>query len=344
VESAGEATALRPGDLAVATHLVAIPDAVFPARDWSAPRPWRLPNYSPAQATALLAEAPGVAAALQCDAGGCSALAPPEAIEAIPRAARSRIYAELARFDGNPQADDTFFRPEALGPFSTVPGIPDAVRPLMDALTWSRDGVPAFTDIAVACSRLGGRDECREFMRAMLSRPSASVSVRLDQPGAIERAAEGFVDGERAAVRARLTEARASGQREFPLDALMPPWARGRLETFPAAGEEWTNCFWSVLRFDDRAEGIVGNGEGLDAALARSFVPVTTGARFGDALVLRDDLGRALHAVTWLLGGYVFEKNGFGRMQAWRVVPVGESRSEYPTASRVEVWRARGRE
>ena len=343
VSSVDPSPSVRAEDLVVETRIVALPDEILPARDWAVPVRWRLPGYTRERALTLLADVAGAAPRLDCDASGCSLLPPLESVAALSPPVRSRIYSVLALIDGNPQAGDTFYRSDPLGPFSAVPGIPPAVRPLMDSLTWHREGVPAFSDLAVVCGRLGTREACRGFMRAMLSRPSAAVSLRLRDPEVIERVVSSFVPSEQAAVRDRLTAARAAGEATLPLDALLPSWARSRLGTFPAADEAWTNCFWTVLRFVDRASGAVADGEALDAVLRRDFEQVPSAARFGDVLVVRDAEQRPLHSATWLLGGYLFEKNGFGRLQAWRIVPLSDVMMEYPTAGSVNLWRLRPR-
>lgn len=334
---------VRSEDLVVTSHLVALPDEILPSRDWAAPRRWRLPGYTRERASTLLADVPGAAARLDCDASGCVVMPPLQSVAAMAPAARSRLYTELALIEGNPQSDDTFYRSPQIGPFSAVPGIPDSVRPLMDSLTWHRSGVPAFSDLAVVCSSLGTREACRGFVRSMLSRPSASVGLRLGSDEAIERIVAGFVEAEKPAVRARLDAARAAGESTVALESLLPEWARTHLGTFPTAGQEWTNCFWTSLRFLDKAGGPVGNGDEMDAVLRRSFVRVPTAARFGDVLVVRDTEGRPLHSATWLLGGYLYEKNGFGRLQAWRIVPLTEVMMDYPAAAAVDLWRPRDR-
>lgn len=87
----------------------------------------------------------------------------------------------------------------------------------------------------------------------------------------------------------------------------------------------------------------MGNGEEMDALLRRGFVRVPTAARFGDVLVVRDAEGFPVHSATWLLGGDLFEKNGFGRLQAWRIVPLTEVMMDYPGAASVDLWRPRNR-
>ena len=334
---------VRSEDLVVVTRLVSLPDEILPARDWAVPRRWRLPGYTRERASTLLADVAGADSRLDCDASGCSVLPPLQSVAALSLPARSRLYSVLALIEGNPQADDTFYRSPQIGPFSTAPGLPPSIRPLMDSLTWHRDGVPAFTDIPVVCDSLATREACRGFMRAMLSRPSASVSLRLGDAAAVERVASSFVEGERAGVRTRLNAARAAGETTMPLDALLPEWARSHLGTFPPAGQEWTNCFWTSLRFLGREGGPLGNGDAMEDVLRRDFVRVPSAARFGDVFVVRDTAGRPIHSATWLLGGYLYEKNGYGRLQAWRIVPLTEVMMDYPAAGSVDLWRPRGR-
>lgn len=331
---------LRRDDLTVETRLVPIPEGLLPVQSWGGPRRWRLPHYTRVQSLELLDGLRGAADSLACDAAGCTVEPALDAVAELGPAARSRIYSVLVTIEHNPQGDNTFYRNPERGPFSAVADLPPDARPLVDRLTWTRQGVPAFSDIAVVCNRLGPPAECQRFMRAMLTRPSASVSIRLDERGAIEHAENAFGPDRREAVRAQLDSALAAGVRDFPLESLLPPWARSRLATFPLPGEEWTNCFWTALRFLDRADDRVDSGAVMDDHLRREFARVTSTAEFGDVVVLRDETDAAVHAAVWLLGGYLYQKNGTGRLQAWRIVPWAEATSEYPGA-RAELWRPR---
>ncbi len=335
---------VRSEDLSVTTRLVPMVDALLPSQDWGGSRTWRMPGYDRPRAVALLAGLRGADETLRCDASGCVVQPALDAVAALSPADRGRIYGTLLHFDHNPQAENTFYRPPDLGPFSAVPDVPSEVRPLLDALTWSHQGVPAFSDLAVVCDRLGSRAACTPFARAMLSRPTAEVSLRIAERGVIDRVVASFPEGDRVAVRAQLEAARASHATQFPLEALLPSWARSRLGTFPAVGEDWTNCFWTSLRFLGVAGNtMVANPTEMEAHLRRDFVRVTTPPQFGDLLLVRDHAQAATHSATWLLGGYLFEKNGYGRLQAWRIVPMTQVLADYPEASSTEVWRLRER-
>lgn len=331
---------LGPDDLDAEARHVVLPPSRLPAQSWGGSRRWVLPGVSRPQALALLAGLDGAARDLRCDASGC-ALSPSLAdVAALSPSDRSRIYGALVEVDRNPQAENTFYRSPEAGPFSATPGLPSAARPLLDALTWSRHGVPAFSDLAVVCDRLGPAG-CQEFMAAMLSRPSVAVSLHVGVPGAVDRIAAAFGPDERPAVRAQLAAARASGATSVPLESLLPSWARAKLDTFPAADEERTNCFSTALRFVDAWRGEVPDGAAMDAHLRRDFEPVAGAPRFGDVLLLRAGDRAAVHAAVWLLGGYLFEKNGRGRLQAWRMVPLSEVMADFPGATSTEMWRLR---
>ncbi len=337
----GATHGLRPDDLAVQMHQVVIPDTVLALRNWGITRPWRFPGADRPAALAQLGDVPDAAAHLQCDADGCRFWPTYEGLAAMSPAVRTRLYTWLATTPDNPQADDTFFRAVELGPFSAVPAMPPEARPLVDALTWNRGGVPAFSDLGTVCVRLGSPELCRAFVSALLSRRSASVSLRLTDESSVERFTAEFPPAQRSAVRARLTAARAAHEAAVPLVSLLPPWAQQRIDTFPAAGEEWTNCYWSVLRFVDDASGPVASGPMLDATLARDFARVPAATQLGDAVVLRDATGEIIHAATRLLGGYVLTKNGHGRFQAWRVVPMTDLTGDYWQVASIESWRRR---
>ncbi|MDB4931438.1 MAG: hypothetical protein JWM10_3922, partial [Myxococcaceae bacterium] len=333
---------LRPADLIVEEHPVPLPEAYVAVRDWTVPRRWIMPDGSRAEAAALLREMPGAVDALRCDASGCALWPDVAAIVALSPAARSRLYSSLAEVNANPQADDAFHRPASLGPFSRTPGLPPGAVPFIDAYTWDQNGTPSFSDISGVCSHLGGREACNAFVRAMLSRPSAGVRLRVGAPGVVDRAVAEFAPGRQAEVREALTTAAAAGPSStVALATLLPPWARERLDTFPALNEDWTNCFWTSLRFLDRAPQVVGSFDVMEAVLGADFERVSGAPRFGDVALLRNGRGRPIHAANVLLAGYVYTKNGFGHLQAWRVAPLADVTADFPMTATTEYWRPR---
>ena len=335
--------AVRVEDLLVETHIVPVPEADLAARLPGPTTRWTLPGYSRAHAAALLSEVRGAAAALSCDGAGCAAEPAPDALAALTRAARSSLYPVLAGFAGNPQADSVYRLPER-GPFSAVPELPAAARPLVDALTWHRNGVPAFSDGALVCARLGSATACRDFLRAMLSPTSAAVMVRVTEPGAIDRFVATLPAGDRDGARSQLHDARLAGVTRVPLDLFVSGWARSRLDTFPAAGEAWANPLWTALRFVNRARDAndpVPTPEAFDARLAEGFTRVAAGPQLGDVLVLRDGTRRAVHAASWLAGEYLYEKRGATPIDPWRIAHLTEVMAAHPETESTEIWRPR---
>lgn len=332
---------LGPADLIVETHRVELPAAYVAVRDWSVPRRWVLRGYDRARATELLRDVNGAAEALQCDPDGCVLRPTSEALLALSPESRARLYPVLAEMRENPQADDAFHRTAEEGPFSTVTDLPPGAGHWVDAFTWDVNGVHCFSDISSVCARLQDHAACNAFVRTMLSRRSATIHIRLRSPGVIERAVAEFVPERQAEVREALTAATARGEATFMLSQLMPAWALGRVRTFPTPDEDWTNCFWTALNFVNRAPGVVGNYAEMEAVLGTDFDRVTGPTRFGDVMVFRTSRNRPIHAATVLVAGYVFTKNGFGHIQAWRIVPTTQVTADFPATTSIDYWRVR---
>ena len=332
---------LGPADLLVETHRVVLPAEYVGVRDWTVPRRWVLHGYDRARATELLRDVSGAAESLQCDPNGCTLWPTSAALLALSPESRTRLYSVLAEMRENPQADDAFHRTAAEGPFSTVTDLPPGAARWVDAFTWDVNGVHCFSDISSVCSRLQDHDACNAFVRTMLSRRSATIRLRLRSPGVIERAVAEFVPERQAEVRETLTAAIARGETTFMLSVFMPAWARARLRTFPTPDEDWTNCFWTALNFVNRAPGVIGNYAELEAVLGTDFDRVTGPTRFGDIMVLRASRNRPIHAATVLVAGYVFTKNGFGHLQAWRIVPTTQVTADFPATTSIDYWRVR---
>ena len=344
--AAGET--VRIDDLVASNRMLALPMANMPRRDWSVQPAWKLRGLSREATEALLTETIDVpwertalVQATVCDADGCTLRPPVALVEALSASSRSRLYNRLAEDDDNPQIYDCFHRPASMGPFSSIPGIPEAVRPLVDALTWSQNGVPSFSDLAAVCSHLPTTEARQDLMRALLARRTTDVAVRTDSRASIDRIVAGFVPAQQAGVRQRLDAARASGQRTVGIETFMPEWARMRVGTFPPPSSLHDNCFSTSMRFSDPSQALIGDSDGLSGLLYQRYREVHDDARFGDVLALRDARGRILHAANWLVGGYVFTKNGDGPVPPWRVVAVDEVLADYPATAVVETWRRR---
>lgn len=337
-------------DLVVQVRYLTPPDGLMPTRDCSTPRPWSLPDRDRASTLSLLQSTVGDAGLvsqleqnLSCSPGrGCVIRPPLEVLDALTPGARSRLYEVLARVDTNPPADDAFRRPVAWGPFSAIPGLPAEARQMIDRLTWHHHGVATFSDVTLVCARLPTPDARRAFVRAMLTRRTADLALRVETTEAIERAVSAFPPASQAAVRARLGSARAAGEASVPLASLLPEWPRQHMGTFARLDEAWTNCFWTALRFiDERPSAPVTDDAVWGAMVEREFVRVRDDLRVGDVLVLRDASGRRVHAATWLLGGYLFSKDGLGSLWPWRVVSLDDLLIGFPTTANMEFWRRR---
>ncbi len=341
---------VRSEDFVAQVRHIAPPDEVMPTVDCAQPRPWQLPDRDRASTLELLNSTVGdpalvaqFEANLSCSADrGCTIRPPLDAMEALPTAARSRLYTVLARVDTNPPADDAFHRPVAWGPFSATPGLPEEARRMIDRLTWNLAGVPTFSDLRLVCARLPTPEARRAFLRAMLTRRTADVSLRVDSQESIDRAVAAFPSRSRAAVRVQLSSARGAGMQTVPLVSLLPEWPRTHAGTFPRLDEAWTNCFWTALRFiDDQPSPPVTNDAVWGAMVEREFVRVREDLRVGDVLVLRDAAGRRVHAATWLLGGYLYTKDGLGSLWPWRIVSLDDLLIGFPTTANMEFWRRR---
>lgn len=341
---------VRPEDLVIQLRYISPPDGVMPARDCTAPRPWRVPDRDRQGTLALLNSSLGdpalvarFEAGLACSPDrGCVMNPPSDAVEALSPVARSRLYTVLARVDTNPAADDAFHRPVAWGPFSTIPGLPEPARQMIDRLTWHHGGVPTFSDVPIVCGRLPTPESRREFLRAMLTRRTADVSLRVETQESVDRAVAGFPERSQAAVRAQLASARGAGATMVPLVSLLPEWPRAHAGTFPRVDEAWTNCFWTAQRFlDDSAPAPVTDDAVWGAMVEREFVRVRDDLRVGDVLVLRDASGRRVHAATWLLGGFLYTKDGLGSLWPWRIVSLDDLLIGFPTTANMESWRRR---
>lgn len=339
---------LHPDDVIAPVRYLSVPAASMPHFDCATPRNWLLPGRTQASATAFLTSAIGDPAlvaplvqAMSCDASGCSIAPSLSVIGALTPEARTRLYRPLSEVDANPQSNALFRRSGRHGPFSETPGLPAAARPLVDRLTWTQGSVRSFSDVAYVCSNLPTQEERQAFLSAMMVRDTREVSLRIDDLAAVDRIVSGFHPPAQEAIRERLMEARREGAHTVTLASLMPEWPKNRVQAFPSESEGWINCYWTAVRFSSPwLSTEVHDSHEMTAVLERDFV-LTEDPRFGDVVVLIDPTGARIHAANWLLGEYLFTKNGRGVRQPWRVLSWEDMIVDYPGGTRVEFWRPR---
>ena len=340
---------LRDEDILAPVRYLSVPAALMPHFNCAIPRPWLLPGRTQESATEFLSSAirdPALVAplvqAMSCDGSGCTIAPSMSVIGALTPEARTRLYVPLSEVDANPQSNALFRRSGRHGPFSETPGLPAVARSLVDRLTWTHGNVRSFSDVAYVCSNLATEEERQAFLSAMMIRDTRDVSLRIDDLAAVDRIVSGFHPPAQETIHERLMEARREGAHTVSLASLMPEWPRGRVQAFPSEAEGWINCYWTAVRFASPwLTSQVHNSQEMTAVLERDFER-TEDPRFGDVVVLLDPTGDRIHAANWLLGGYLFTKNGRGSRQPWRTLSWEDMIVDYPNGTRVEFWRQRG--
>ncbi|MFO0762323.1 MAG: hypothetical protein U0359_38140 [Byssovorax sp.] len=250
--------------------------------------------------------------ASSCAEGGCVLTPSRVLVLSLDPGPRAALYAELARFPENTEQWVPFRRRHALGPFSSHPGLPPAIRSILDRLTYTEGPFYLLADFTTLCASLPDDEAKVQALGALMSRGSLRVTV----------GADGLVG----------------------LADLLPPFARARLDTFPRVSDPPYSCFWTAVHFlDERDPGpAVEPEEALLATLDRDYAPVPfEQRRLGDVILLRAPGQGPIHAVSQVSNEVVFTKNGASYLRPWVLARLSDVRASYPAATEIEVRRPR---
>ena len=136
--------------------------------------------------------------------------------------------------------------------------------------------------------------------------------------------------------------AHVPGGASISVSALLPPFARLRLYTFPdswddpAATQE--DCLFTALNFFNRsADTNLFNREYANRILQSDYVQTAGEPTFGDLIVLYDSNGQAIHCCVYIAEDFVFTKNGLSGFQPWVVMRMSEMTTYYPSEKEAHI-------
>jgi hypothetical protein len=114
---------------------------------------------------------------------------------------------------------------------------------------------------------------------------------------------------------------------------LLPPFARNRMNRFPAAADPdvATNCYWAALNFfratpDGSLSGLAEARAELDAHYDRI---AADDLGFGDVLAFEAEGGRLLHTAVRILDDVWFTRNGHIPSRPWTLMALSDIEVRY---------------
>ena len=193
-------------------------------------------------------------------------------------------------------------------------------------------------------------NELQNFVRVLYSYSAWVLRVDLSPDSDIDSVLGYWGRGREKKLRPLLESLAASPKgRPIGVGALLPPFAREHLYTFPDPDTEPTvdrdDCFYTAMNFfNDQPDARFYDAAFTRKVLQSDYVPVQLPANFGDVVVLVDPSGNGIHACVYLADDFVFTKNGGGFDQPWVIMKISDILASYPTDGRLRLafWRRKG--
>ena len=255
---------------------------------------------------------------------------------AIPPAARSSLYQELAKSAANEyQRDPVYILGGDLEDWLMDAGLSEAQKDLFRKLVWKRGEALVFSDIQALLTLAKNSEEVRSTFRAVTRVRSLVVELQLplktDRRQFIEYWAAGQTDAPRLTFISAITQRRAA--QSVDITHFLPSLMRQRAYTFPemelGLKGRFPDCHWTSLNFFN----ITPKDFYLDTRLAaaqliENYNAVEAPYRYGDILCFLDE-GEGLHTCVYIADDIVLTKNGDSILAPWALMQIKDVESVY---------------
>ncbi|GBL28908.1 hypothetical protein EMGBS10_00580 [Opitutia bacterium] len=260
----------------------------------------------------------------------------PEDLVAIPAAARSLLYQELAKSPANEyQRDPVFILGGDLEDWLADNGLSEAQKELFRKLVWKRGDALVFSDIQALLTLAKNSDEVRATFRAVTRVRSLVVELHLplktDRREFIEYWAAGQTDAPRLTFINAITQRRA--KQTVDITHFLPSLMRQRAYTFPemelGLKGRFPDCHWTSLNFFNLTPKDFYLDTRLAAAqLVENYATVEAPYRYGDVLCFLDE-GEGLHTCVYVADDIVLTKNGDSILAPWALMQIKDVEAIY---------------
>lgn len=263
----------------------------------------------------------------QITSDGCTITPPEPVIWSLDARARGLIYAALANCPSN-YAQCYPFR-FATGTFARQlreSGLNEADIRKIRRLAYTNDGATCFTDLRIIHEVLQP-SEFEELVGALYRVPAYALQVHVNPEADVEAIIRYWGKGIRDKSVAPLVKglARVPGGGSISLGALLPPFVRSRLYTYPDAWQDANapreDCFYTSMNFfAETPDTNFFRKEYTQSILATDYDLVNGDFTFGDRVLLVNSANRGVHMCVYVAGDFVFTKNGINRAEPWVVM------------------------
>ena len=259
-----------------------------------------------------------------------------EDLVAIPPAARSVLYQELAKSAANEyQRDPVYILGGDLEDWLMDAGLSEAQKELFRKLAWKRGEALVFSDIQALLTLARNSEEVRTTFRAVTRVRSLVVELQLplktDRRQFIDYWAAGQTDAPRLTFINAITQRRAP--QSVDITHFLPSLMRQRAYTFPemelGLKGRFPDCHWTSLNFFNLTPKDFYLDTRLAAAqLIENYNAVEAPYRYGDVLCFLDE-GEGLHTCVYIADDIVLTKNGDSILAPWALMQIKDVESVY---------------
>lgn len=249
-----------------------------------------------------------------------------ETVQSLSAEKRGILYAQFGNRNGDdPFANPFFIEPGGFAAMAVDSELPPELVNLIDSLSYIREGVLSFSDIALALKQLPDEKGRRTLLSNLLRQRSLAVRLRLDSSSDLNGISDYWTVSRRHKGILPLLESVAANSDLPSLDLvhLLPTTPRKLLNTFPrplmSLGQSFPDCYWSALNFfsDEPSDRYLDTAK-LGAWLDDQYEEVESPTQFGDIILfVENDTGKPMHACNQIAADIVFTKNGESLMKPW---------------------------
>jgi len=258
---------------------------------------------------------------------------------------RSKLYVAINTFMENADQVKAFrFRgdsPEEWFKHSTISA---ETKKLVLPLIYRYGSFLFFADLRSIEESLPSPEERLALLKTLSREATYLVRIRVTRQSDIEAMVNYWGRNGRAKEVRPLLEALASveGGESGSIRALLPPFARQRLLTYPDPAEKGPavnhDCHWSSLNFfsDEPDERFCDEAE-IARTLDREYYRVYGNYQLGDLVLFFCDDSRFMHSAVFIADDILFTKNGNLSSRPWMLMKLEDMKTFYPTLKPVEV-------
>ncbi|MBM3867742.1 MAG: hypothetical protein FJ384_02285 [Verrucomicrobia bacterium] len=274
-----------------------------------------------------------------------------EDLVALGEAARSALYAELAKSSANEyQRDPVFIHGGDIDDWLAETEITKPQQELMRKLLWRRGSALVFSDIQALLTLAKNSEEVAAVFRTITRVRSLLVELKLPLKDGratfIDYWSAGTLNTERVPFLVAITRRRAP--QLIDATQFLPTLARRRVYTFPTASMglkgRLPDCHWTSLNFfEEEPKDLFLDSAKASEHLLSAYVAVDPPYKFGDVLCFLDG-GEGLHTCVHVADDIVLTKNGESILAPWTFMSLKDVDDIYRRSAdtRVQGYRLKG--